>query len=242
MRVLSPKVRFFDESMPVREVFRLASIGNDFQFGDFGLARKTHAHFLSRIGHKVFDDIHRYRQAKGAQKQLLGRILLQMRSDHHFVGKNAPAGLQRACLFAFGPSISEDSYHIAYKDAAAAIGSYESFRIGMTVCGVKIRPRFGVFAPSRPLYCEMFERVLPSTLNSSRESALEIGTGTGVLALLLAKQFRHVTATDVSHDALACAADNFVLNGVESISLLKSDLFEAIPLTKFDCIVFNPPW
>ena len=69
---------------------------------------------------------------------------------------------------------------------------------------------------------------------------LEIGTGSGLIAIYFAKNGYHVDAVDISRDALDCASGNCNLNGV-SINLALSDLFQNVR-GKYDTIIFNPPY
>jgi methylase of polypeptide subunit release factors len=73
------------------------------------------------------------------------------------------------------------------------------------------------------------------------ELAFDIGTGTGVLAAILARRgIRHVVATDMEARALACARDNLERLGLmQQVELLKADLF---PPGRAWLIVCNPPW
>lgn len=71
---------------------------------------------------------------------------------------------------------------------------------------------------------------------------LEIGTGSGCIAITLKKLFPKVNiiATDISEKAISVAVDNSLLNGVE-VEFLKSDLFKNVN-GKYDCIISNPPY
>jgi release factor glutamine methyltransferase len=75
---------------------------------------------------------------------------------------------------------------------------------------------------------------------------LDLGTGSGCIAISIAHQKRdaRVTAVDVSPDALAVAARNAIRHGVaERIEFLKGDLFAPLePGSTFDLIVSNPPY
>lgn len=71
-------------------------------------------------------------------------------------------------------------------------------------------------------------------------TAFDIGTGTGVLAAVLARRGLDVTATDLDPRALACAADNLQRLGLGGrVRLLQADLF---PPGRADLVVCNPPW
>lgn len=75
---------------------------------------------------------------------------------------------------------------------------------------------------------------------SCRGDVLEIGTGSGVIAIHCALNGARVTASDFSRDALTCAELNMTLNEV-SITFIESDLFSNIP-GMYDEIIFNPPY
>ena len=78
----------------------------------------------------------------------------------------------------------------------------------------------------------------------SRPRILDIGTGSGAIALALAKEIpdAEIIATDISPAALAVAKKNACALGLEnSVSFLQSDLFEKV-CGEFDMIVSNPPY
>lgn len=81
------------------------------------------------------------------------------------------------------------------------------------------------------------------TLDLGGKKVLDMGTGSGVLAVFAALQGAAVTAVDKNPDAVRCANENTVRNYVgHRVRILHGDLF--LPLTKgerFDYILFNPP-
>lgn len=73
------------------------------------------------------------------------------------------------------------------------------------------------------------------------DSALDLGTGCGVLAAQLSQHAATVTGTDISARALSFAAANAVLNGLDW-ELLRGDLLEPVAGRRFDQVVSNPPF
>ncbi len=73
-------------------------------------------------------------------------------------------------------------------------------------------------------------------------SMLDVGTGSGILALLGAGHCEHVTALDVNPRALAYARFNACLNDISNVELLEGSWFEPVAGRRFDLIVINPPY
>lgn len=77
---------------------------------------------------------------------------------------------------------------------------------------------------------------------NNNQRILDLGTGTGFLAILLAPSAKEVVATDVNPKAASCARTNVFLNNMnDKITVLEGDLFEPVKGNKFDLIVTNPP-
>ena len=102
-------------------------------------------------------------------------------------------------------------------------------------CKIKVNPDVLIPRPETEL---LVEKVLQEDFGS----ILEIGTGSGAIAIALAKQMKNIQikATDISKKALRIARQNAELNNV-SIDFIQSDIFENIK-GKYDIIVSNPPY
>lgn len=108
--------------------------------------------------------------------------------------------------------------------------------------GLEFRVTPAVLIP-RPETEELVEWIL-SGADPQRCSLLDIGTGSGCIAITLAKRLPNaqVDAWDISEDAVKVAADNALSNGVE-VHFTQCDILKAVPAgRRFDLIVSNPPY
>jgi release factor glutamine methyltransferase len=97
----------------------------------------------------------------------------------------------------------------------------------------------GVFAPT-PMSDLLGQAVLDHV--GEGDQVLDVGTGSGVNAILAASRAREVVAVDINPDAVAAAMANAERNGVaDRIRFIHGDLFEPVDGT-FDLIVYDPPF
>ena len=80
------------------------------------------------------------------------------------------------------------------------------------------------------------------TVRGSGERALDLCTGNGIQAILLAAHAESVVATDVNARALAYAKFNIALNGVGNVETRLGSFFEPVDGEQFDLVVANPPY
>ena len=86
------------------------------------------------------------------------------------------------------------------------------------------------------------EELVDYILNHKFNSALEIGTGSGCIAISIAKNTNsNVTAIDISNDAIDIAKTNALLNKVK-VNFIVDDVFKFYDDNKYDLIVSNPPY
>jgi release factor glutamine methyltransferase len=72
---------------------------------------------------------------------------------------------------------------------------------------------------------------------------LDLGTGSGIVALACARLGARVVATDISPLAVRSARINALLNQVEAaIDIRQGDLFDPVSAEQFDLVIFNPPY
>jgi len=92
----------------------------------------------------------------------------------------------------------------------------------------------GVYPPSEDSH------LLLGCIEVGKEKVLEVGTGTGIIALHAAKRGADVTAVDIKQEAVENARKNAEMNGIK-IHVEQSDLFSNVSGI-FDVIIFNPPY
>lgn len=82
------------------------------------------------------------------------------------------------------------------------------------------------------------------TVRDAQHRALDLGTGSGIQALHLARHCQHVVGTDISARALEYARLNLALNDVDPqrIELRRGSMLEPVAGEQFDLIVSNPPF
>ncbi len=181
---------------------------------------------------------HQQRQAQAQRARTLGRLLLELDAGYVSHLRRAP-DLSAACEAAFG--VLDEPCLISLRDLQGALGAAQWREKGVPIAGLDqpIFPHYGVFAPTRHEYVPLMQE---APLPIKHDVAFDIGTGTGLLAIILAKRgVGQVVATDSNPRALACAADNVERAGLSEVQLQEVDLFPTgQPLA--DLIVCNPPW
>jgi len=113
--------------------------------------------------------------------------------------------------------------------------------------GLKIRVGRGVLIP-RPetelLAEEAIQIISNFKFQISKIRLLDLCTGSGCLALSLAREFPDVQVygTDISEIALQYANENAGLNKIKNVTFMKGSVFEPVKGLRFDLIVSNPPY
>ena len=179
----------------------------------------------------------RHREAQGRRATILGRLLVPLTADYR-VPLRRGQEVAAACLEALGPG-GEDSV-ISLRGLLALVSAHEWRKKGIPVPAVegRIYPHFGVFSPVRGEYVDLVAR---TPLPAGCDLAFDIGTGSGILAAVLARRgIPRVVATDQDPRALLCATENARNLGLTAaIEVIAADLF---PDGRAPLVVCNPPW
>jgi SAM-dependent methyltransferase len=183
---------------------------------------------------------HLYRQARSQRARTLGALLIELNAGYVMALRRAPDVLQ-ACSEALGPA--DEPCVMSLRTLLGLIGAHEWRIKGIEVAalGGRIHPHYGVFAPIRSEYLELVAAAPLPPLAAGLSVAFDIGTGTGVLAAVLARRgISQVVATDLDPRALDCARENLARLGLAGQVLVEQrDLF---PEGTAALVVCNPPW
>lgn len=245
------RVEVIDDRMTADAAYHLACEGTGLLWrGDFQNARQLLNAIAKRIDKNtakkpIVEVISRetfnlYRQAQSQRARILDKLLIPFESDHRIPLRRAP-DVHLACLEIYGADC--EPYIIALREILGVIGAHEWRKKGVDVAvlGQKIHPHYGVFAPIRQEYLQLVAETPFSGAITQHFTAFDIGTGTGVLAALLAQRgIQRVIATDQDARAVDCARENIErLGWQKQVQIIQCDLF---PKQQADLIVCNPPW
>ncbi|CAB3759518.1 N5-glutamine methyltransferase family protein [Paraburkholderia humisilvae] len=239
------RVVLADDRTTADSAYRLACEGTALLWhGDFQNARQLLQAMTRRLERKPpkratspLDAFNLHRQAQSQRARTLGMLLIPLDADYTIPLRRAP-DVQQACTETYGPPGADTSV-VSLRELLGLIGAHEWRKKGVDVLalGARIHPYYGVFSPVRGEYIDLVARTpLPS-----QALAFDIGTGTGVLAAVLAKRgVRKIVATDQDPRALACAQENLVRLGYAGrVEIVNADLF---PPGRAPLVVCNPPW
>jgi methylase of polypeptide subunit release factors len=245
------RVVIADDRMTADDAYGLACQGTALLWrGDFQNARQMLTALASRADREPrkakkppaspVDAFNLHRQTQSQRARTLGMLLIPLDADHGIPLRRAP-DIRQACAEAWGPG--EGASVASLRELLGLVGAHEWRLKGIEIpaTGGRIHPHYGVFAPIRREYVELVaDAPLPASmpLNSV---AFDIGTGTGVLAAVLARRgIQRVVATDMDPRALACARENLERLGLaKQVEVVQADLF---PEGRAALVVCNPPW
>jgi methylase of polypeptide subunit release factors len=245
------RVEVVDDRITADTAYRLACEGTALLWrGDFQNARQLLQAMARRADEPQrkakskpatpVDAFNLHRLAQSQRARTLGMLLLPFNADHSIPLRRAP-DVRAVCVDAYGEGA--EPYIASLRGLQGLIGAYEWRKNGVEipVLGARIHPHYGVFSPIRGEYVGLVNEAPLPELTKKQSVAFDIGTGTGVLAAVLAKRgIRRIVATDQDQRALNCAKENLSRLGYATqVEVVQADLF---PQGRASLVVCNPPW
>lgn len=240
-----------DDTIKADDAYRLTCEGTALLWrSDFHNAKQLLQAIARRIDSKtktrktkattITEAFHQNRQTQAQRANILGMVLIPFNADHTIPLRRAP-DVQQACMETYGEV--NTPYISSLRELQGIIGAHEWRKKGVDIPALngRIHPHYGVFSPIRGEYLELVANApLPEALKKN-STAYDIGTGTGVLAAILAKRgIQHIVVTDMHTTALNCAKENITRLGISKhIEFVQADLY---PQGRAALIVCNPPW
>ena len=119
---------------------------------------------------------------------------------------------------------------------AYILGTSEFYGLNLKVTADTLIPR--------PDTETLVEAALAKTSYQEKSQILDLGTGTGAIALAIAKHRpqAHITAVDTSENALKISQENAQNLHISNVQFMLSNWFDALKNQRFDVIVSNPPY
>jgi SAM-dependent methyltransferase len=238
------RVEPVDDTITADAAYRLASQGVAMIWnGDFQNARQI----LTALEHRtrprpdrtertIPELFYRYRQNRSHRARILGLLLVPLQVGNVIGLRRAP-DVVAATVDAYG-SVGEASV-VSLHEVVGTIGAHQWRTRGIPVAALNasIYPHYGTFFPVRSEYVDLVARAPLA----APKVAFDIGTGTGVLAAVLATRgVPKVFATDIEPRAVASARETVArLKLDDRVEVRLGDMF---PAGRADLIVCNPPW
>ncbi|WP_280467465.1 class I SAM-dependent methyltransferase [Nocardia cyriacigeorgica] len=241
------RVVVVDDRTTAKSAYRMARNGMGLLWrGDFHNARQL-LRAVDRLqssrsgptGDGAAELFHRHRAKRTERARVLGRLMVLLEPDHSLLLRRAP-DVRAACDHAYGATGA--STCVSLTELLGVLGAYQWHRRGVEIeaLGARIHPAYGVFSPVRGEYIDLVAET-PFNGGDAPATVFDLGTGTGVLAAVLARRgARQVVGTDISPRAVDCASANIRRLGfADRVQIIEADLW---PNGRADLVVCNPPW
>lgn len=241
------RLEIADETLTADAALRRLRSGTTLLWrGDYPGARQL----LTAVGRRIdrrpaprTEDIAQLYRAHRAQRaeraRLLGAIVVELGPGHRLDLRRAP-DVTEACSQAYEESTEPTLVSLPELLGVLSAHQWRLKGVPIPALDARIYARYGVFSPVRSEYVDLVaEAPLPAA--DGGVEVFDLGTGTGVLAAVLARRgVKHVLATDLNPRAVACARENVQRLGLEdAVTVVEADLF---PEGRADLVVCNPPW
>ena len=183
------------DTLTADAAYRLACEGTALLWrGDFQNARQLLQAIARRIDRKPrkiaaspTEAFNQLRMAQAQRARTLGMLLIALDADYRIALRRAP-DVGEACREAYGEPSGPQV--VSLRELQGVIGAHEWRKKGVPIAalGASIHPHYGVFSPVRGEYVALVaQQPLPPAV-ADDGVAFDIGTGTGVLAALLARR------------------------------------------------------
>lgn len=201
-------------------------------------AIKKRLHKPFQAATNAYDTFHQYRLYQSQRSRLINMLLIQIDTYYELNLPRSPK-IKDILEHIYGHEHTHP-FLLPLNQLLGFIGAYEWYQKGINIPYLPrpIHVPFGVFAPMRNEYLDL---VMQAALPKQIHTAFDIGTGSGILALLLAKRgITHIIATDNNPRAVQAAIQNSQQQGYQQhISVIETEYF---PAQTADLIICNPPW
>lgn len=214
--------------------------------GDFHNAKQILAAMKKRVRNKkkpsekaqdIQKAFHNHRMQQAQQSRILNMLAVEIQAGFQLDIPCAP-DVSAALSDVYGEANAEP-FLLPLNQLLGFIGAHEWHKKGIFLpqLDTQIHVPFGVFSPIRGEYLDL---LAAAPLPDNIQTAFDIGTGSGVIAALLAKRgIAKITATDTNPKAITCARTNLNRMELTQVEIAETDLF---PEGCADLIVCNPPW
>ena len=195
-----------------------------------------------------------HRQAQAQRGRVLGMLLIPVQADLSIALRRAPDARQAFVESLWPIGTTAGISVVSLRGLLGLISAHEWRKKGVEILALgeapnnRIHPHYAVFSPVRGDYVDLVATALKhahakdgAVPQTTINTAFDIGTGSGVLAAVMARSgIDRVIATDQDPRALACAQDNLTRLGVgQQVQVQQANLF---PSGQAQLIVCNPPW
>jgi methylase of polypeptide subunit release factors len=244
------RVEVVDDAMRADVAYRLARKGTGLLWrGDYHNAKQL----LTALGKRADRDAARrgrgagnsaaqlftdQRAQRAERARILGALIVVLDAGSELRLRRAP-DVALACQQAYGEV--DEARCVSLNELLGVLSAWQWQQKGVPVpfLDAHIHPAYGVFSPVRGEYLQL---AAEAPILEATSTAFDLGTGTGVLAAILARRgVESIIATDINPRAVRCARENVQRLGYSArIRVQEADLFP--DSGQADLIVCNPPW